>query len=200
MRFLLLITAVSSVEILAAGRQINVSVCNLEGISDSVLSDAKAETELVFRQVGVEIVWRAYDTFPMAVWPARSPRFLVRLWNHKQHLTAGPSSLEVMGKAFVGAPGDTVADAYFPVIQAMAEQRHVDAGVLLGFVMAHELGHLLLGPGHTTEGVMQAAWGQSQMDALRQRRLGFTREGAERIRLMLGARMAARQSGPGGNE
>jgi hypothetical protein len=42
-----------------------------------------------------------------------------------------------------------------------------DAGVLLGFVMAHELGHVLLGAGHTPDGVMQAAWGE--MYALRQR-------------------------------
>jgi hypothetical protein len=37
---------------------------------------------------------------------------------------------------------------------------------------------------------MQAAWGQKQMDALRQRWLKFTEEGAARIRRALEARTA----------
>ena len=69
-------------------------------------------------------------------------------------------------------------------------RHHGDSGVLLGFVMAHELGHLLLGAGHTPNGVMQAAWSQKQMDALRQRWLRFTEEGAARIRRALEARTA----------
>jgi predicted Zn-dependent protease len=61
--------------------------------------------------------------------------------------------------------------------------------------MAHELGHLLLGAGHTPDGVMQAAWGPKQMDALRQRWLRFTTECATRIRRALEARTAGDAGG-----
>ena len=192
----LLMTALCSVELLAAGQQMNVAVCNLNGVSEPIVAKAKAETDLVFRSAGVTIVWRDCDTFPTPAELEREPWFIVRLRTGKPPLTAGPASLDVMGKAFVeDHGGGTMADAYFQAIQAKSEQHNGDSGLLLGFVMAHELGHLLLGPGHTPEGVMQAAWSQKQMDALRQRRLRFTEEGAARIRRALEARTAASDAG-----
>jgi hypothetical protein len=38
---------------------------------------------------------------------------------------------------------------------------------------AHELGHLLMGPGHRANGIMRAAWGRKELEALHQRRLKF---------------------------
>ena len=192
----LLMTALCSVELLAAGQQMNVAVCNLDGVREPIVAKAKAETELVFRSAGVTIVWRDCDTFPTPAELEREPWFIVRLRTGKPPLTAGPASLDVMGKAFVeDHSGGTMADAYFQAIQVRSEQHNGDSGLLLGFVMAHELGHLLLGPGHTPEGVMQAAWGQKQMDALRQRWLRFTEEGAARIRRALESRTASDAGG-----
>ena len=192
----LLMTALCSVELLAAGQQMNVAVCNLDGVREPIVAKAKAETDLVFRSAGVTIVWRDCDTFPTPAELEREPWFIVRLRTGKPPLTAGPASLDVMGKAFVeDHGGGTMADAYFQAIQAKSEQHNGDSGLLLGFVMAHELGHLLLGPGHTPEGVMQAAWGQRQMDALRQRWLRFTEEGAARIRRALESRTTSDAGG-----
>ena len=192
----LLMTALCSVELLAAGQQMNVAVCNLDGVREPIVAKAKAETDLVFRSAGVTVVWQDCDTFPTPAELEREPWFIVRLRTGKPPLTAGPASLDVMGKAFVeDHSGGTMADAYFQAIQARSEQHNGDSGLLLGFVMAHELGHLLLGPGHTPEGVMQAAWGQKQMDALRQRWLRFTEEGATRIRRALESRTASDAGG-----
>jgi hypothetical protein len=188
----LLMTALCSVELLAAGQQMNVAVCNLDGVREPIVAKAKAETDLVYRSAGVTIVWRDCDTFPTPAELEREPWFIVRLRTGKPPLTTGPASLDVMGKAFVeDHGGGTMADAYFQAIQAKSDQHNGDSGLLLGFVMAHELGHLLLGPGHTPEGVMQAAWGQKQMDALRQRWLRFTEEGAARVRRALESRTAS---------
>jgi len=54
----------------------------------------------------------------------------------------------------------------------------------------HELRYLLLGAGHTPYGVMQAACGQKQMDALLQRWLKFNEQSDTRIRHALEARTA----------
>jgi hypothetical protein len=59
--------------------------------------------------------------------------------------------------------------------------------------MSHELGHLILGAGHTPDGVMQAFWGQWQMNALRQRWLKFSRDSAQRIRNKLQSSSVAEQ-------
>ena len=189
------ITALCSVQLLIAGQQMNVAACNLGDVSGSVIADAKAETELVYRSAGVQIMWHECDAFPPPSAQVHEPWFVIRLRADKPPLTVGAASLDVMGRAFVEAAGGYMADAYFPAIQATSEQQSGDAGVLLGFVIAHELGHVLLGPGHTANGVMQAAWGQKQMNALRQRWMRFTKEGAARIRRALDARTACDAGG-----
>ena len=190
-----LLTALCSASLLTAGQHMNVAICNLGGVSESVIAGAKAETELVYSSAGVQIVWQDCDAFPSPSEQARDPWFIVRLRTDKPPLTVGPASLDVMGKAFVEEHGGYMADAYFQAIQATSERHRGDSGVLLGFVMAHELGHLLLGAGHTPDGVMQSAWGQKQMDALRQRWLRFTAESAGRIRGALESRTAQSAGG-----
>jgi hypothetical protein len=189
----LLMTALCSVELLAAGQQMNVAVCNLDGVGEPIVAKAKAETDLVFRSAAVIIAWRDCDTFPSPAEQERDPWFVVRLQTGKPPLTMGPASLDVVGKAFVeDHGGGTMADVYVQAIQARSKEHAGDLGLLLGFVIAHELGHLLLGPGHAPEGVMQAAWSQRQIsDALRQRWLRFPEEGAARIRRALESRAAS---------
>jgi hypothetical protein len=191
----LLVTALCSMELLTASQQMNVAVCNPHGVRESIVARAKAETGLVFGSAGVTIVWRDCDVFPTPTQQESEPWFVVRLRTGKPPLTVGPASLDVMGKAFVEEGGGTLADAYMQAIQATSQQHNSDPGVLLGFVIAHELGHLLLGPGHTKDGVMRASWGQKQIDALSRRWLRFSKDGAARIRRGLEPRMAARDAG-----
>lgn len=188
MRGMLLLITLSSVELLSASQEMNVVICNQGGVGESVVATAKAETELVYTSADVRIVWRACDDFP-AHSQGHNPWLLIRLRSDKPPLKVGSSSLDSMGKSFVvDASGGNMADAYYRAVQSFAEQRHTDPGVLLGFVIAHELGHLLLGPGHTPDGVMQAVWGDKQSDALRQRWLKFGKESTRRIKLALQSR------------
>jgi len=191
MRTVLLMTVLGSVKLLAAGEDMNVAICNLGGVSETIVSQAKGETDLVYRSAGVRILWRECAEFSASVPKEGAPWFFIRLRSDKPPRTVGPASLDVMGKAFVDDRGGSVADAYFQAVQATSQLHNGDAGVLLGFVIAHELGHLLLGAGHTRDGVMQAAWGRRQTDALRQRWLKFGKECAERIRLALEVRNAS---------
>ena len=186
----MLLTVVCSINLLAAGQEMNVAICNLGGVNESVVSEAKSETDQVYRSADVQIVWRDCDDLPAARSRGDSSWFVIRLRSDKPPHSVGPASLDVMGKAFVEDRGGYMADAYFQAIRSNAQLHNDDAGVLLGFVIAHELGHLLLGAGHTPDGVMQAAWGQKQMYALRQRWLKFGNESAQRIRQALAARTA----------
>jgi hypothetical protein len=189
---MLLFTAVCSTTILAGAQQIDVAVCSLGSVPDSAIAQAKTEAELVYRSVGIAIVWHGCDGFPAPSEQLRSPWFVVRLRTDEPPVKVGAVSVDAMGKAFVEGHGrGSMADVYLQAIQATAEQYSGDFGVLLGFVMAHELGHLFLGPGHTRDGIMQAAWGKTQMNALRQRWLRFNRENGERIRWAIGAPAAS---------
>jgi hypothetical protein len=188
----MLLLAVFSLKLFTAVERIDVAICNPDGASKSVISDAKAETEAVFRPMGVQIVWLACEAFFTSVPGAGAPTFLIRLWEDQRPRAVGPASLDVMGESSLeGRHGGTTADIYLHAIRATAENNNADPSVVLGFVLAHELGHLLLGPGHSASGVMQAVWGQKEIDAARQRHLWFTKQGAERIRFVLEGRTAA---------
>ena len=189
MRAMLLMTLLGSVNLLAASEEMNVAICNPAGISETVVSQAKAEAEAVYRSAGVRIVWRDSAEFSIAASREGAPWFFIRLRNDNLPRSLGPASLDVMGRAFAEDHGGYMADVYFQAVQATSKlYLYGDTGVLLGFVIAHELGHLLLGPGHSLAGVMQAAWGLKQMCDMRQRRFKFPWDSARRIRQALDAR------------
>jgi len=154
-----------------AAEQINVSICNLGGLKASVVRQAEAETQAVFRPSQIRIEWSDCDqvTGPHS--------FIVRLRGDKPPQTAGPSSLDAMGRAFLGKDGNGyLADAYFQSVRELSNFHGSDTAALLGVVIAHELGHLLLGPGHTPNGVMRSAWGSRELRAVGQRWLKFNRD------------------------
>jgi hypothetical protein len=87
---------------------------------------------------------------------------------------------------------------YFEKVARRVHRENADANLsaFLGCVMAHELGHLLLGnPGHSATGIMQPQWGSPQMRQALTGNLLFTRQQAVRIqtkaRLLASLRPAA---------
>jgi hypothetical protein len=188
MRATLLMMTLCSAQLLSASQEMSVTLCDQGGVGESVVAAAKAETELVYGSADVRIVWHDCDDLPASP-HARNRWFIIRLRGGKPPVKVGASSLDAMGKSFVvDASGGNMADAYYLAVQSFAAQHHTEPGVLLGFVIAHELGHLLLGPGHTPDGVMQAVWGDKQSEALRQRWLKFSKESTRRIKLALQSR------------
>jgi hypothetical protein len=68
------------------------------------------------------------------------------------------------------------------------------AGVLLGHVMAHELGHMLEGISrHSDSGVMKAHWDDDDFDQMVVRPLSFSSEDSDLIQIGV-ARWAARSA------
>src|SRR5271167_521103 len=135
-----LLLAVFSAGTLFAADPMYVSVCNLGGLPESTVARAKAETEAAFRSAEVRIEWKGCDEDPAA-----TPWFTLRLRSDEPPKMAGASSLDAMGRAFVTPRGEGyLADAYFKAIQELAGRHQANTADLLGYVMAHELGHLLL--------------------------------------------------------
>jgi hypothetical protein len=96
----------------------------------------------------------------------------------------GRSTREVFGVAFLSADG---AGCYSDVFFDQAMELHVSWNValadILGNVMAHELGHLLLGSNsHSGVGIMRAHWQGEELHRLSWGSLRFTNEQADRMR------------------
>jgi len=185
-----LLLAVFSAGTLFATESMYVSVCNLGGLPESTVARAKAETEAAFRSAEVRIEWKGCNEDPAA-----TPWFTLRLRTDEPPKMAGSSSLDAMGRAFVTVSGEGyLADAYYQAIRELASQHQADAGDLLGYVMAHELGHLLLGPGHVPGGVMRAKWSLDELTALRQQRLQFNPSQRAQIRRGLTSKAEAQEA------
>jgi hypothetical protein len=73
----------------------------------------------------------------------------------------GPARSDALGDAYVDTVAATgaLATVYVDRVAAMSRAAGVDAATLLGRVMAHEIGHLLLGSAvHRSDGLMRAEW------------------------------------------
>jgi len=68
--------------------------------------------------------------------------------------------------------------------------RDFNAGTLLGYVITHEIGHLLLQRGtHKVTGLMAQQWGNRDFSLMRNYQLGFDPEDASQIRAALARRI-----------
>ncbi len=70
----------------------------------------------------------------------------------------------------------------FPAVEAAAAGLQSDPAELLGAAIAHEVGHLLLGPAHTTSGVMTAHFRSHEVAMVGRGELLFDSAQAARLR------------------
>jgi hypothetical protein len=159
------------------------------GLPRATVSRALDVTSRVYRRIGAEIVW--VDDITSIAQPAGPDQCC--LW--RRVVIRSTASLE-FPSAYVriapalgitprntAHPGHTVY-TFVDSMLSVARARRVSVATLLGYVIAHELGHSLDG-GHTT-GVMRAAWTETDFTMLKQETLAFQPEQARLIRAFVG--------------
>ena len=96
--------------------------------------------------------------------------------------------------------GPVVFVFYDRVLEFCASTYTEETGIVLGYVIAHELGHALRSePGHSQAGVMKGHWDQKDAAAMLKHLVSFTRADSERIHLGLADRKLAKTAPTGGN-
>ena len=74
--------------------------------------------------------------------------------------------------------------------RAKTDRAETEITIILGGIIAHELGHLLLGTnGHSGTGIMQPRWEPNQVQQLMMGSLRFTPEQSKRMREQARTRM-----------
>lgn len=179
--------------------RLTISVFNDADASPSVMSQARNRATLILRPAGISLVWLDCGT------PAnRPPNSACNDLSFPQHLsvrlvsTTGRPSEDTFGQTFQNEEGEgNYALVYFNVLAKSSVTESVRAGDLLGFVIAHELGHLLLGrDSHSATGLMAPVWQAGEVRMASQGILFFTGDQQERIRLRcLTARAALKKTG-----
>ena len=176
-----LVTARSVIAAPSDAATITLWVLNQAKVPDAVLLRAQAQTTRIYSSAGITVRWR--DRLEMST----QPHFIVNITTNPLNGRGDISSSGVMGMA----PGLKEAHgmhawAFYATIQAFAALHGLDAGSLLGHVIAHEIGHLLLrNNSHSQTGLMRAGWDKLQVTRLAACVLTFTPKESALIRSRL---------------
>jgi len=168
-----------------AAETMDVSVCPMGRVNPKDVAAARTQAAALFAAMGVEIVWRDCEAAPIGVAATQQHWFTVRLRDDGPAVRSEIASADTLGEAFFSDEGGYVADVYYHEILTLAARKGIDEAPLLAYVMAHELGHLLLGPAHAPCGIMRASWDRNDLDAVRMGWLQFGPSEIARIHKVL---------------
>lgn len=168
----LVLTLTSTTTARAAGARssprprIAVRVYDTLGVPAAALTDARASLEDVARASGFDIVWRrCQEAGPdPCVDPLVQNELVIRLI-HSPRETSGVAKAVAaqlpLGSSVIAAPGrrSRFASVFPDRVRTLAARGGIPEGQLLGYAIAHELGHLLLSSDdHSADGLMRAHW------------------------------------------
>ena len=171
---------------LSAGDRMTVSVCTRGSLDRKVIAEAEASAAALFHAIDIEIVWAKCEIGLEGDAAIQEHWFTVRLRDGKPFITPDPAALDTLGEAFLSFDdAGYIVDVYYEAVRTLATSKQVELTTLLGYVIAHELGHLLLGPGHAMKGVMRPSWDLRDLEAIRHCCLRFSPAEAMRMRRVL---------------
>ncbi len=167
-------------------------------VSQSMLLEGEQTAAHVFQRAGIAIEWLdCTSNLPPA--PCARPaegnlfvltivkRWPVQVWNSDK-----------LGMSVENQDGRGVYCYVFEeTLESVVGETHVSRSRLLGYGIAHELGHLLMGAhSHSSVGIMSPRWSDSELLAIRLGSLSFTPEESALMREHL---MEAEKSFGGGS-
>ena len=171
---------------LFAGERMTVSVCTRGRLDQRVAWGAEAAAAALFHSMNIEIVWAKCEAALEGDDAVQRHWFTLRLRDGRPFIKPAAAALDTLGEAFLPVDnGGYIVEVYYQAVQALASAKEAELTTLLGCVIAHELGHLLLGPGHAAKGVMRPAWDRRDLEAIRQGCLKFSSVEAASMRRVL---------------
>jgi hypothetical protein len=155
------------------GSRMTILVYNYADIPVDTLVRAEDAAARIFRHAGIETIWRdcrAEDLEPKHA-PCPSPSALSPGLRIQSQFQLVPNTVRRDTMGFATGYLATISLEY---AEDLARSAMGAVPEILGHIAAHEVGHVLLGTGHTVSGIMQARWSLNDWDLLRQRTLFFT--------------------------
>jgi hypothetical protein len=178
--------------------KIQVFVYNYAGVSSETLARAEREAARIYSRTGIETEWLDCPLTPdqAAQFPAcqlqPSPaRLALRILSRPMAERIGLSQA-TFGSALLPEDGGfgMTAQVCAHCCEELAKGDQTLHAAVLGHVMAHELGHLLLGIGsHGATGLMHVPWHHKELENVAQGALLFTSSEGEKMRRQVSARL-----------
>jgi hypothetical protein len=174
--WMLPVLVIAAVSMADAGETDDSGVIRLQLKSEArvpalALQGARAEVIRIFADAGIAVRWTDI-----------APRLTVTIV--PQVLGYATAASPVMGIARRTQTGAS-AQIFFAQVQHFARTYRLNLGTMLGHVIAHEAGHVLLATSaHAPTGVMQAGWDREVIRDAARGSLTFTETQAARIRAL----------------
>ena len=144
-----------------------------------VLQAAQATASRIYSALGVDLMWTAASTDTATA--------------HRVTLVVSPHALagatrHALGTAIANrSSAGRRAYVYLDRVTAFANSVNSPVTSMLAHVIAHELGHLLIGhSGHAVTGLMSTQWKGAEIERLKNGGLTFTGDHAKTIQARLG--------------
>jgi hypothetical protein len=164
---------------------LTVSIFNDAGVPTSVLQQAESRARAVLSDAGVSLTW--LDCGVPGHWRAELGCQAIAFPTHfSVRLVGGRKAVsnDTFGQSYLNERGEgNYANVYVTPLSSAKALSVIQEGDLLGYVVAHELGHLLLGKeSHSAGGLMRARWEVAELQKGSRGTLLFSRDEAEKIR------------------
>lgn len=160
-----------------------VAAVNHAGVVGDIWQRAQATASRIYEAAGINVVWiDAAATAGASTLRSNLRSNLTIIVSASPSAPGLTSSKHVLGFALQPQNRGRLAYAFYARIQGFARDTRTDAGIVLGHVMAHEMGHLLLArKGHAVVGLMRGRWDRNEA-ALNSGTVTFTNDEATVIR------------------
>jgi len=167
--------------------EVHISVYDDANVPPELLAAAEVQVRRIFQQAGVETLWQncshgAEDTQPAGCHVVGSTYFVLKILPHAMGAQVRDRS-DVLGTTTLDENGvGHYAYAFYDRIEQMAEARRLGSS-LLGHVLAHEIGHLLLwSNSHSISGIMSGRWAGGELRRISEGTMFFMPQESKVIR------------------
>ena len=182
----------------AENSPLHVLVYNDAQVSPEILTGAEQRAAEIFSRASFDVNWvncthLDSDRDASGCNVVEGPGHLeLRIISH----VANSTSDAAFGVAFLGQDGTgRYSDVFWNRAQELHANSNVDIAAVLGSVMAHEMGHLLLGSNaHAISGIMRAHWEAGELRRINMGTLVFLPQQGKRMRARIAPRRMLRVS------
>jgi hypothetical protein len=137
-----------------------------QGIPSQTVRRAESVAAFILDRAGISVRWSGSGGYHVQI--TKSPLHGL--------------STDAAGFAVLTQGDSSYAAISYPAVEETANSLEADPVTLLGASLAHEVGHLLLGPAHTATGIMRAHFALHDVEMASRGELLFSADQAARLR------------------
>jgi hypothetical protein len=166
-----------ALELAAPCTRVTVRTLNVVPVEADALERARAVVEKAFARSGIEITWMDCPPggTPSCATPRTEAEISLRIFRRSGR-TRRATGESIGGLALPGGEGAGIVHLHYDRLEEISRGEGVPLELVLGITAAHEIGHLMIGPGHSQRGVMRASLGGRDWHDAAQGALLFDRE------------------------